>query len=175
MLLRVAVPRWVVVFWTVCAAPCAAVLLLAWMDFARVPRTARELAACISVTTVIALILFPGGFVYGIVVATERGIEVRAAFRRKRRIAWCDIASVRRPRLGIPYDAAHVDSRDGTRILLTRSMQGYPELIDLIRSKAPHATVGDVLPHPPSLGRLLWYTAAFAGVLALLVWVLDRR
>jgi hypothetical protein len=79
----------------------------------------------------------------------DSGIEELKLWGANEKLTWDEIGTVARPRLGIPYDAAYIVSKEGKRITLARSMNGFSELLRLIETKAPNLT-------PKQLSENLW-------------------
>jgi hypothetical protein len=68
----------------------------------------------------------------------------------RRMFAWDEIIALSRPRFGIPQDEVHVLSKTGEKIILSRSMDGYSQLLELIQSKATNLSPREIWPKKSS-------------------------
>jgi hypothetical protein len=76
--------------------------------------------------------------IYLWIIATESGLEAVGILQPRRVFTWDEIITVNKPHLGIARDAVYVLSKTGKKMVLSKSMKGYPKLLALIQSRAPN-------------------------------------
>lgn len=139
VLLKVEIPIWFRVVYAIAAPPTPLFFLAFAVAFIINGLTLPgALISTFALVTVAAgLLLIP--HVYSTIWVTELGLRWRRPFRlRTKKFKWEDIVTIVRPRFGISYDLAYIISKNGERIAVVRSMAGFTDLVELIRSRAPN-------------------------------------
>lgn len=177
-LLRLSFPNWFLVFFAVVSSiaviAIGTLFISALIHFAQLGFTIPRLIISA------VLLVIPAGYllmircIYLWITATESGLHATGLLHPRRRFTWNEIITVSRPLLTIPKDAVYVYSKTRSKIMLSRSMDGYPELLELIQSRAPNLSPKTL---PPELwaqqSRKEWkYVLIFFGIF--IVYVIAR-
>ena len=83
-------------------------------------------------------------YIYSWITATESGLQVVGMLRSRQKFTWDEIVGVSRN-----SDFVSIFSNSGEKIVILSSMTGYPELLELIQSRAPNLS-------PKRLPQELW-------------------
>ena len=142
VLLQVSTPIWFRVLWCVLGA-IACVMFLP-LFFASVIHFAQLGFTLPRAVISLLLVVTPVGYlaalkyIYCRITATESGLEAVGILQRRKIFSWGEIVGIRKPRFAIPNDAVYIFSETGRKIVLSKSMTGFLELLNLIQSRAPN-------------------------------------
>lgn len=174
VILEVSLPKWFRVFYAVGAPVAVLIFVIVWFHYGRDGYTFSEAWKLLLFLAIIGLGLWTTPIFLSTVLVTDAGLELKRVFGSPQRLSWDEIVLVSRPRSRIPYDAVYIISQTGRKIVLSRGMTGYSELLELIQSRAPNLT-------PKKLPRELWisgssrewkYVLIFFGLL--IIYVIAR-
>jgi hypothetical protein len=137
ILLKVSFPIW---FRALYAVGGPFVLFLVLTTVLSLTRDQLSTIGILKVALLIALLAL-GAWVlpvfFSTIYVTRSGIQRTSIFGRTKNLSWDEIKTVARPRFGIPGDAAYIISKMDDKIIIGRSMTGYPELVRMIQAHAP--------------------------------------
>ena|SRR3989442_534345 len=149
VLLQVSLPKWFRLFYGIVAPITLLLFFIVWFQYSRDGFTFSEVWKSLLLLTIVGLGLWITPIFYSTIVVTEAGLELKGVLGSKQEFSWDEIVKVSRPRFRIPKDTAYVFSETGKKIILSRSMTGYTELLKLIESRAPNLS-------PKKLPPELW-------------------
>jgi hypothetical protein len=171
VLLKLNYPKWFRIFYGVGAPLTLLLFIIGWVHFSRNGFTSLELLKSALFLVIVGFGLYVSPVFYYSVVATEAGLQFNGVFGPKQQFAWNEIATVSRPRLGIPKEAIYIYSRSGEKTIIGRGMTGYSDLLELIQSRAPNLSPKE-LPREllPSASSGEWkYVLIFFGLFIIYV------
>jgi hypothetical protein len=140
VILKVSLPKWFRVFYAIGAPLAVLLFVIVWLHYGRDAYTFSEAWKLLLFLAIVGLGLWTTPFFFSTILVTEAGLELKRLFGSTQRFSWDEIVQVSRPRFGIPHDAIYVFSHTGRKIVLSRGMTGYPELLKLIQLRAPNVS-----------------------------------
>ncbi|MGH7772751.1 MAG: hypothetical protein ACREQA_11030 [Candidatus Binatia bacterium] len=148
ILLRVSHPKWVLIFLGIIASGgiilYLPVFIFSLVHFVLEGFTIIKLLKSLYFFIFFAVCLGLGRYIYSSIIATESGLQVVGILRWRQKFTWDEIVGVSRN-----FDFVSIFSNSGGKIVILSSMTGYPELLELIQSRAPNL-------RPKRLAQELW-------------------
>jgi len=149
VLLKVNCPKWFLIIFPLALLFSILIVTLMWIYFSNDGFTFLEVGGLTIFLPIFGIWLWLIPFLFSSVTAHESGLQVTGPLVSDLRFTWEEIVKVSRPFLGIPKEFIYIFSKDGEKMTLLRSMEGYLDLLELIESRAPNLL-------PKKLPREVW-------------------
>lgn len=172
ILLKVTYPKWFQIILPPILFLYLIFLLVLMVYFARDGFTWLKVGIGAFFLAILGIWLWMIPFIYSSLIATESALHATGIFRRRQKLTWDEIVRVSRPLFGIPNELVYVFSKSGQKMVLLRGMEGYPDLLKLIQSRAPYLSQKrlpeELWPRKHSWKRVWLVTAGIVAVYIIL-------